>query len=389
MIPRAINRQITAEFNAMSIKSKLILGAALISLAACGGGDADDAAGTGADTTTVAVLSPADVAVARRENIAATVIVSGTLNPYRIVEVRAQVPGVLSSLSVDRGSAVRAGQPLARIEAEGIRGQAAGARAMVAAAQAQVALARRQLESAKKLYDAGAMSEIEYQQATAAYESADAQLAAARAQAATAGESASRATVVAPISGVVSARSASAGEAVNPGQALLTIVDSRILELAGQVPVNQAAQIRPGMPVEFTLDAFPGRTLAGKVARVEPTADPNTRNIGVYVQVANTDRTLVGGLYATGRIQVGGTAEATVVPTAAIRSDAGQSYVWVIENGRVARRAVVLGERDPAGGVVQVLEGLSGGEQVIAAPGAVTEGMPVRIEAAAAAREGA
>ena len=373
----------------MTIQRMVVAASAALVLAACGGGDAETGAESVSDTATVAVLSASDVAVARRENIAATVVVSGTLNPYRIVEVRAQVPGVLSSLAVDRGSAVRAGQALARIEAEGIRGQAAGARALVAAAQAQVALARRQLESAKKLYDAGAMSEIEYQQAKAGFESADAQLAAARAQAATAGESASRATVVAPISGVVSARAASEGEAVNPGQALLTIVDSRILELAGQVPVNQAAQIRPGMPVEFTLDAFPGRTLTGKVARVEPTADPNTRNIGVYVQVANNDRTLVGGLFATGRISTGGNAEATVVPTAAIHTDTGQNYVWVIENGRAVKRPVVIGERDPAGGIIQVLEGLEGGEKVIAAPGMVTEGMAVRIEAAAAAKEGA
>jgi RND family efflux transporter MFP subunit len=299
------------------------------------------------------------------------------------VEVRAQVPGVLTSLRVDRGSAVRQGQQIARIEAEGIRGQAAGAQAAVAAAQAQVALARRQHESAKKLHAAGAMSDIELQQAAAAQQAAEAQLAAAQAQASAAVESAGRSIVVAPITGEVSQRHASEGEALNPGQAIVTIVDSRTLELAGQVPVNQAVLIRPGQPVEFTLDAFPGRVLRGAVARVEPTADIDTRNIGVYVRVPNADRSLVGGLFATGRIQTGGTSETVVVPAAAVRSDAMGTFVWAIVQGRAVLRRVSVGTRDTARGTVQILDGLVGGEQVIVSPGEVREGMAVRVGAAA------
>src|SRR5690606_1161771 len=166
---------------------------------------------------------------------------------------------------------------------------------------------------------AGAMSEFEFRGAQAAREAAQAQLAAARAQAAGAGEQAQRATITAPIAGEVSNRQVSEGEAVNPGQPLFTVVNTEILELAGQVPVNQAAGVRVGQPVEFSLSAYPGRTFRGEVARVEPTADPATRQVGVYVRLPNPGRQLVGGQFATGRILSGGETEAVVVPATALR----------------------------------------------------------------------
>ncbi|HEY8470219.1 MAG TPA: efflux RND transporter periplasmic adaptor subunit [Longimicrobiales bacterium] len=349
-------------------------------LAACAGGGSQAAE---ANTEAAAItLNPADLAVAQRDSLAAAIVVTGTLLPYREVEVRAQVPGVLTGLRVDRGDAVREGQVLARIEAEGIRGQAASAQAGVAAAEANLALAARQLESARKLHEAGAMSEIEFRQAQAAYEAAQAQLEAARAQAVGAGEQARRTTVVAPFAGEVSKRHASEGEAVNIGQALFTIVDARILELAGQVPVNRAAGLRPGLPVEFTVDALPGRVLRGEVARVEPTADPATGQVGVYVRLPNHDRALVGGLFATGRILTGERQDGVVVPTSAVRRDASQPYVWAIRDGRAVRQPVTVGAEDVRRGVVQVLAGLEAGEQVIAAPGTIEDGALVRIAGA-------
>jgi RND family efflux transporter MFP subunit len=352
-------------------------------LAACAGGGSQ-AAEAKAEAAAI-TLNPADLAVAERDSLAAGIVVTGTLVPYREVEVRAQVPGVLTGLRVDRGDAVREGQVLARIEAEGIRGQAASAQAGVAAAEANLALAARQLESARKLHEAGALSEIELRQAQAAYGAAEAQLEAARAQAVGAGEQASRTTVTAPFTGEVSRRHASEGEAVNPGQALFTVVDARILELAGRVPVNQALGLRPGLPVEFTVDALPGRVLTGKVARVEPMADPGTRQVGVYVQLPNHDRMLVGGVFATGRILTGQVQEGVVVPSAAVRRDAAEPYVWVIRDARAVRQPVTLGAEDTRRGIVQVLAGLEAGEQVIAAPGSIAEGTPVRVAGTAPA----
>lgn len=345
--------------------------------AACGGGEG--AAAGERDGPAPLVLQPTDVAEARRADLVSTVRLTGTLNPWRMVEVRAQVPGTLTSLRVDRGDHVRRGQVMGVIEAEGIRGGAAAARAQVAAAEANLALARRQLESARRLHGAGALSDIELQTAEAAFEAARGQLAAAEAQALGAAESAQRATLIAPVGGEVSSRMVTEGEAVNPGQPLLTIVNAERLELYGQIPVSEASRVRPGQPVEFTVTGYGPETFAGEVARVEPTADPDTRQVGVYLRLPNEGRRIVGGLYATGKVRTGVREDVVVVPGGAVRGEGEEPYVWVIRDGRLARQPVVLGVRDPEAGVVEVVSGLEGGERLLAVPGDVQEGAPVRM----------
>jgi membrane fusion protein, multidrug efflux system len=357
----------------------LLGGALLVGLSACGNGESAEA--EAAVEEDAIVLSEGDVQVAQTSEVAGGVVLTGSLQPYRIVEVKAQVPGIIGSLAVDRGDAVRQGQALASIEAAGIRGQAAGARAGVAAAQAQLALAQQQLESARTLYEAGAMAQLDFRAAQAAHESARAQLAAAEAQSAGAGEQARRATVTAPLTGEVSERQVNGGEAVSPGQSLFTVVSTEFLELAGQVPVDQAARVRPGQPAEFSLTAYPGQTFRGTVARVEPIANPETRQIGVYLRLANQNRALVGGLFATGRVLGQAGQSAVVVPAAAVRGSGNASYVWVIEDGVVAKRPVVTGARDDERAMVAISSGLSGGEQVVVAPGELREGARVRVGA--------
>lgn len=364
-----------------SLRGAVALALVLVA-GACGGGGESEATEADAD---VVVLQPSDVATAQLETLAQGVILTGTLNPYRIAEVRAQVPGLVSAIRVDRGDAVSAGQVMAVLDAQGIRSGAAGARAQVSAAQANLALAQQRYESSRKLYDAGAISQIDFQAAAAALEAARGQLAAAQAQAASASESARQATITAPFAGEVSARMVNVGEAVNPGQALFTVVNSTALELAGHIPVQQAAQVQRGQPVEFTIDAYAGRVFVGEVERVEPVADPATRRVGVYLRMPNADRSLVGGLFATGRIVTGAQDSVLVVPGTAVREENGGTFVWVIADGTLQQRTVTVGSADPARGIITILSGLEPGEQVLAAPGAVRAGAQVRIAGVPAA----
>jgi RND family efflux transporter MFP subunit len=353
---------------------------ALVAVALLGACKGSDPAEAGELTPSV-VLGPQDVAVAQVGPVGSSVVVSGPLEPSQRVTLRAQVPGVLTGLSVDRGTTVRRGQVLAVIQAAGIRGQAAGAQAGIAAAQANLALARQRLEAARTLRQAGAMSEIDYRTAVAGFEAAEAQLAAARAQAATSGEAAARTVIRSPIAGVVSNRMVENGESVSPGDELFTVVDPGTLELEGSIAVADAARVRVGQPVEFTLDAAPGERHRGRVARVDPTADPATRQVGVYVQLANQGWRLVGGQFARGRILTGASSSAVLVPETAVREAAtGGREVFVVTNGRAVRRAVTLGPRDEAAGLVAVLTGVQAGEQVIVAPTTdITDGTPVTL----------
>ncbi len=351
-----------------------VVALAALAPAACG----RKAQGAGEAANTIALAS-SDVTAAARQSIAEAVVVTGTLAPYHVVQVRAQVPGVLTALRVDRGSRVSAGQVMAAIQAEGVRSQAIGAKAAVAAAQANLALANRQLESSKKLHAAGALSDFDLQAAQTGYEAAQAQLAAAQAGEAAAGEAAERANVVAPFSGDISARSVDEGEAVSVGNILMTLVDPSYLEYEGDVPVADAVRVRAGMPVELRLDAYPGRVFRGSVARVEPTADAGTRQVGVYVRLPNQDRGIVGGLYASGRILTGTSHEGVVIPITALRGAGQETYVWVIREGKAVKQAVKLGDRDERLGSVEVLEGVALGETVVSAPGDLVDGASVRI----------
>jgi RND family efflux transporter MFP subunit len=343
------------------------LAAAALILAGCS--KAETTPGADSTAQTPIVVSASDIAIAESRTIGAVVLISGNLDPADIVVVKAQVGGSVTGVRVDRGSSVSRGQTLATVEAEGIRSQAAGAVAQVAAARAQLAIAQQRLEASKKLFEAGAISSIEYKTAQANVDAAEAQVAVARAGAAGASESAARATITAPISGVISDRKVSGGEAVRVGDDLFTIVDASQLELAGQVGVTDAARIRVGQAVQFSLDGYPNQVFNGQVERVDPTADPTTRQVGVYVRMPNQGRRIVGGQFARGRIATGGTTTATVVPDAAIVSRQGDSAtVYVVLGNRVARRTVAVGARDDATGLVAVLTGIKPGDRVLLNP---------------------
>ncbi len=371
-----------------STRSRIAIGAlaafvavTLLPLAAGCSGDAPAAEASVQEEQNALVLGNRDVAPVSQGVLEEGVLVTGTLQPYLNVSVKAQVSGTLQNVRFAEGEQVRQGVTMASIDAEGIRSQAASAKAAVAAAEANLALARRQLESAKTLYDAGAMSAIAYEQAQTAYESAEAQLAAAKSQAAGASEQASRTSVTAPISGVVSARTAEAGEAVNPGQALFTVVNTSILELAGKVPVTAARFVEIGQPVVFTLDAYPGQSFRGTVARIEPTADPQSRQLGVYLRMENPGG-IVGGLFATGRILSTESTSTPLVPLSAVRGQDEQQFVYVVRNDRIEKQAVSVLARDEGRGLASIDSSLAVGDVVITSPGAtINDGMQVRLPA--------
>lgn len=357
----------------------LVLGIVLALTAGCGGGTDAEGRTQGPGGMEAVLLGERDVALVTRGLLEEGVTITGTLDPWRRLDVKTQVAGTLERLGPDRGESVRENTVLAVIDAEGIQSQAASAKAAVAAAAAGVALAERQLESARTLYEAGALSEIEYEQAKTQVEAAQAQLSAARAGETVASEQAGNTVVRAPIDGIVSARQVEVGETVDRNQPIYTLVDTRQLELVGQVPVSDAIRLRVGQDVVFSIDAIAGRTFRGSVARIEPTADPGTRQVGVYLRMPNPDG-LVGGLFATGRVLSGAVADALLVPLAAVRGETGNDYVFVVEDGRIVRRPVSVTGRDEARGVAGVEGPLREGDLVLVAPGAsIEEGLEVRM----------
>lgn len=348
-------------------------------VAACTGGDAT------ADSAALPVtVGTENVAIATSEEIASGPSLSGTLTAERAAMVRAQVAATVLQTYVEEGQVVRAGTLLAQLDAAAISDAHLSARSGVTVAQNSVDNAARELARAERLQAAGAIAERDVEQARLALSSARAGLADAQARLAAAGKQLSNTSVRSPFAGIVAFKRVSAGDVVQPGTELFVVVDPSSMRLDAAVPADQLAELRVGLPVSFTVSGYTGRRFAGHVTRINPVADPATRQVRISVAIPNTAGTLVGGLHATGR--VASTRTGITVPFAAVDESGPAPTVLRISDGRVERVAVTLGVRDETGERVEVLAGLLAGDTVLTgAARAVTPGTFVRVAAGSGA----
>jgi cobalt-zinc-cadmium efflux system membrane fusion protein len=170
--------------------------------------------------------------------------------------------------------------------------------------------------------------------------------------------------VRAPASGVVLTRAVTAGTVVSPASELFVISD--LLILWAMVDVNQEhlAKLRTGMPVRVYVQAYENRAFAGRIGRVGEALDPSTRTVKVRVDVPNPGALLKPEMYATAEIELGGSESGLFVPAEAAQEVRGQTVIFVRKTGdEFEVRPVTLGPA--AGGSVQVLRGLTAGEEVV------------------------
>jgi multidrug efflux pump subunit AcrA (membrane-fusion protein) len=132
------------------------------------------------------------------------------------------------------------------------------------------------------------------------------------------------------------------------------------------VGTHEVSRIRPGLPVQLRVEGL-DTPVAGRVARIAPSAEPGTRSIGVTVELANPKERLRAGQYALVSAELADDTERLTLPTAAVGSTSGQDHVWLIENGQLARRTVTVGRRDERVGLVEVLQGVTPASVVLAA----------------------
>ena len=312
-----------------------------------------------------------------------TIEFSGPLVAPNTAVLRAKASGTLLALDVAEGSRVRAGQLLGRIDMADLCSRIAERDANQEAARATVLQAERSHASNERLAAQNFISATALDNSRATLDTARAGLAAAQASLATTRVAQRDASLVAPIAGIVAKRHVLPGEKVAVEQQVLTLVDLAQLELAGNVGTHEVGRLAPGMAVQVRVEGL-AQPIIGQVARIAPAAEAGTRSIGVTVAVANRDERLRAGQYALARVELPDELQRLVVPLAAVGSTSGQSHVWLIDKGVLARRAITLGRRDEAGGRVEVLNGLAADAQVLAARfDNLREGAPARVMAPA------
>lgn len=302
------------------------------------------------------VFTPAEVTRPERTAMPVIVEFSGPLVAPQTAVVRAKSSGTLLTLTVAEGQRVKAGQALGRVDQADLDHRLTERRAMLEAARAQATQAQRTHESNQRLADEKFISPNALEASRVALDAARANARAAEAQLGTVRAAANLATLVAPIDGIVAKRHVVPGEKLSPEQQVITIVDVRKLEVAGSVGTHEVTLLKAGMAMDVAVEGL-SATRRGTLARIAPAAESGTRSIGVAVTLDNADEALRAGQYAVVRVSLASGAPRLTVPTQAVVSVAGQDYVWMIENGALARRAVTTGLRDGATGRVELLNG--------------------------------
>lgn len=306
----------------------------------------------------------------------------GSLRSRQGVMVRPEVSGRIARLGFQDGQRVRAGQLLVQLD-DTLQ------QAQLKQAEAQASIARTNLQRGRELLAQGFVSQSSVDQSAAALEVAEAQVALARAQL-------GRMRVVAPFDGTAGISLVDVGDYVKDGADVVNLEDLSSMSVDFRVPERYVDRLRPGNPVEVSVDALPGRTFSGKVEAVDSQISADGRALLVRARVANPGSLLKPGMFARARVVFSVREGAIVVPEEAVVPIGGKQFVFRVVDGpggqKVAQRIEArIGLRLP--GQVEILEGLAAGESVVTAGQARLargDNLPVRvIDLGAAPRGGA
>ncbi|CAN7223337.1 efflux RND transporter periplasmic adaptor subunit [Massilia sp. LjRoot122] len=280
-------------------------------------------------------------------------LISSESNGLRLRDVRVNV-----------GDVVKKGETLAVFASETVGADVEQAKAALQEAQANASAAKLDADRARALRSSGALSEQQVTQLLTAERTAQARVSAAKATLAQQQLRLRQATVVAPDSGIISARSATVGAVAGPGTELFRMIRQGRLEWRAEVTSNDLGRIKPGM--RAAVRAASGSEITGKVRTVAPTVDPQTRLALVYVDLPpslSANAPLKAGMFASGRFELGATTALTV-PQQAVAVRDGFSYVFRLNrDSRVSQLKVSTGRR--LGDRVEIVGGLAAGTPIV------------------------
>ena len=327
-------------------------------LAACGEAPAPKAASPPAAAVNTAAVELRDIEL--------TTSAEAVVEAVRQSTVSAQIAGRIVALNFDVGDFVKQGEVIARIDERAVAQAAEASEAQVREAQAALANARANFERSRQLFAQKFISQAALDQAESNYKAAQARVSALLAGAGAAATERSFATVVAPNSGVVSARHVELGEMAAPGRPIMTGFDPSTLRVVATVPQAQVGAIRALGKAKIEVPSL-GRWVEVKSMTIVPAADPRTHTTRIRLDLPTDVRGVVPGVYARAHFVVG-SAPRLLVPRAAVVRRSEVTAVYVVDaEGRARLRQVRLGDAGDEASI-EVLAGLQPGERVALEP---------------------
>ena len=339
----------------------------------------------GADVKAVTTLEfgAAELATVEQKSLPRWLPVSGTMQPVNQATVKAKVSGDVRQITVREGDSVQSGQMLVRVDTADLDARALERQGQLQSAKAQLALAEKTNTMNQKLLKQNFISQNASDNAESSLEVAKGNVLAAQAQLRVAQNALRDSVAIAPLSGVVAKRHVQPGEKVAFDSPLVTVVDLKEMELQALVPSGDIPELKVGMTVDLVVDGFSDRKFTGRIQRINPSTEAGTRAILVFVGIPNAAQDLRGGMFATGRIALTAGAPVPTLPATAVRTEAGVSYVWTIQDGKLAKKTVLVGRRDDDAGRVELKTELPPNTPVLSAKfDNLKDGAPALVRAA-------
>lgn len=362
----------------------------VVALAACltacdkfpGKGDKKDAN----TTPTKLVVAVEDILTLQAQALASGPVITGSIQPERKADLRAEVPAVVLQVLKENGDVVRRGDVLVRLDETAIRDNLNSAEDNARSATQALDQAERNLQRLKTLRDSGMTSLQALDDAEVRRNGAKSELSASNARAVSARQQLQRTLVRAPFDGVVSERKVSAGDTASIGKELLKVVDPTSMRFAGRISTDKVSQVKVGQPVHFRINGYGNQDFRGTVMRVDPSANDVTRQVEVLVSFADAAQPRVAGLYAEGNIETT-KVSALTLPESALVKAGDKTSVWRIKDQKLNKVDLVVGPRDARTGYYEVRGGLSDGETVLRTPSSnFKDGQTVEMASAKPAR---
>ena len=324
------------------------------------------------------------VVSSQKPNEAANLVLPGSTQAIQETALYARTNGYVRKWNVDIGAKVEAGQLLAEIETPEVDQELNQARANVAQAIANADLARATLTRWQQLVDQKVVSPQEFDEKRSAADARAADLRVAQANVKRLEELQGFEKIVAPFTGIVTARNIDNGNLVSAGSGqtapLFRLAQTDTLRIYVTVPQTQSRSIAPGQSATVSVREIPDKTFSAKVVRTAGAIDPTSRTLLTELQLPNEDDQLFPGMYAEVKFALPQDGHTLLVPgnSVMIRSD-GPKVLVVDAKQTIRARAVKLG-RD-LGDKVEIASGLDPAESLVANPtDALRDGAEVKVQ---------
>ncbi len=330
------------------------------------------------------LINPQDLITLHSGSLASGPPITGSIQPQRRADLRAEVSAVVLQVLKENGDPVRRGELLVRLDDTAIRDSLASAEDAVRAASQSFDQAERQFQRLKTLRESGMASTQQLEDAEIRRNNGQSDLSAAKTRTVQARQQLERTLSRAPFDGIVSDRKVSAGDTAQIGKELLKVMDPTSMRFEGLVSADAVGEVMVGQSVRFRVNGYGPQEFAGTVKRINPSANANTRQVEVLVEFTGGKQPQLAGLYAEGYIEAA-KKSALMVPAVALAHEGDKVFAWRVKAGTAQKVSLVLGERDPRRGDFVLRSGLDDGDQLIRNPtSALKNGQKVQLAASAA-----